>query len=270
MVLPPTYKTCWLAGGGSTIRGVPETDSVEPFVCTTWKGRRGTFAIMADGKVRFIPADMRPETFQALCTIAGGEKIDNLDTIAPVADEGTVLKPKLPGDLPKSPTETSQPVPSVPPEGKKAEGGKPYTSMAGRYSVSFKEGGKKVETKQDIPTPVGKLIMHVHGYEYGNGDGALMVLYNDYPPALLAGGAKLLLDGAVKGVSTKGKLMSDKAITVEGNPGREIRIDVASVPLTMRVFLVKNRMYQLMVTGKPEVVSAQDTQKFFDSFKLSK
>ena len=41
---------------------------------------------MADGKVRFIPADLPAATFRALCTIAGGEKIDRLDTLCPVIE----------------------------------------------------------------------------------------------------------------------------------------------------------------------------------------
>src|SRR5262249_29140265 len=108
--VPPSFKTCWLSAGGSTIRGVPEDDPVAPFVCITYKGKRGTFAIMGDGKVRFIAADMKPETFKALCTIAGGEKIDNLGEIAPsVPDPGTTLKPTLPGDLPQPPVDGPKP-----------------------------------------------------------------------------------------------------------------------------------------------------------------
>jgi uncharacterized protein (TIGR03067 family) len=99
--VPPTFKGCWLAGGGSTIRGVLEDDPVAPFVCTEYKGQKGTFAIMCDGKVRFIPASIPPETFKALCTIAGGEPIDNLDALCPEVKEEAVLKPRP--DLPKPP-----------------------------------------------------------------------------------------------------------------------------------------------------------------------
>src|SRR5262249_24990133 len=75
----------WLAGGGSTVRGVSEgDDAIKPFVCTEYKGKKGTFAIMADGKVRFIPEDIKPATFRAMCTIAGGERIDDLNEVAPV------------------------------------------------------------------------------------------------------------------------------------------------------------------------------------------
>src|SRR5439155_25624493 len=61
--VPPRFKSAWLAGGGSTVRGVPETGSCEEFICTAYKGKdgqvhKGTFAIMADGKVRFISEDL--------------------------------------------------------------------------------------------------------------------------------------------------------------------------------------------------------------------
>jgi hypothetical protein len=103
--VPATYKTCWLAGGGSTVRGVPEEGSVAPFVCTTYKGKKGTFAVMADGKVRFIPATISDKDFQALCTINGGEKVD-VDKIAPVVPAGG-LRPELKAEAPATPARTA-------------------------------------------------------------------------------------------------------------------------------------------------------------------
>jgi hypothetical protein len=93
--IPAEHATPWIAGGGSTLRGISEEDDcLLPFVCADYQGQRGTFAIMADGKVRFIPENMPPKTFRALCTIAGSEVVRNLDQIAPVVegDSGPVLK----------------------------------------------------------------------------------------------------------------------------------------------------------------------------------
>jgi hypothetical protein len=121
--VPTEVKTAWLAGGGSTVRGVPETDPILPFVCTEYKGKPGTYAIMADGKVRFIAKDINPETFKALCTINGGDVINDLDEVAPVVPgQGkSVLKPQVP-----PPTVAPQPEPKSPVEGTKpAEGDKP-------------------------------------------------------------------------------------------------------------------------------------------------
>jgi hypothetical protein len=118
--VPADFRTPWLAGGGSTVRGVPEDHSVQPFVCTTYKGKRGTFAVMADGRVRFIPATISDQDFQALCTIAGGEAVD-VDKVAPVVrapDANSVLTtrvapPAPPRSAPATPPDA--PAPAAPP-----------------------------------------------------------------------------------------------------------------------------------------------------------
>jgi uncharacterized protein (TIGR03067 family) len=93
------HKAPWLAGGGATVRAVSDDDEdgkpIAPFVCTTFPskpgveskfdGKRGTIAIMADGKVRFIPEDLPTATFRALCTIAP-KKIDKFDEVCPVLE----------------------------------------------------------------------------------------------------------------------------------------------------------------------------------------
>jgi predicted Zn finger-like uncharacterized protein len=89
--VPPTYKAPWIAGGGATVRGVPETRSVQPFVSTQVDGRRGTIVVMADGSVRFVAENVSDDVFKALCTIKGEEPKVNIDKEAPVVpppDEG--------------------------------------------------------------------------------------------------------------------------------------------------------------------------------------
>jgi hypothetical protein len=121
--VPTDVKTCWLAGGGSTIRGVPEIDPIQPFICAEYKGKPGTFAIMGDGKVRFIAKGMNPKIFMGMCTIRGGEQIGDLDEIAPVVQGGeAVLKPELPpgvkppvDNTPKPPVEETKPLEGVKP-----------------------------------------------------------------------------------------------------------------------------------------------------------
>jgi hypothetical protein len=115
--VPADYKTPWLAGGGSTVRGVPEKDSIRPFVCATYNGKRGTFAVMADGKVRFIPETISDADFQALCTIAGGETVD-VDKVAPVvAPDSLKVEMRAAGGLPALPSikVTPPPAPAAPP-----------------------------------------------------------------------------------------------------------------------------------------------------------
>jgi hypothetical protein len=80
--VPPNVQRPWIRGGGSTAQGVPATGSIKPFVSSVG-GRKGTYAVMADGSVRFISDSIDDAVFQALVTYKGGEKIDNLDQIAP-------------------------------------------------------------------------------------------------------------------------------------------------------------------------------------------
>ena len=66
----------WIAGGGATVRGVPEKDSIAPFLSN--QDRSGAFAVMTDGSVRFIGKDIPDDVFKAMCTIQGpgAEKFD--------------------------------------------------------------------------------------------------------------------------------------------------------------------------------------------------
>jgi uncharacterized protein DUF1559 len=90
--VPPTYKRPWIAGGGATIQGTPETKCIEPFLAAERDGKRGTYALMADGSVRFLPQEIPDSVFKAMCTINGGEKPDlQTNTILvppPVPDKG--------------------------------------------------------------------------------------------------------------------------------------------------------------------------------------
>src|SRR5262249_8807396 len=71
--------TPWIAGGGATVRGVPETKSIKPFVLgrdrdgkdIMFDGKRGTFVTMADGSVRFVSEDVSDAVFQGMCTVRG-------------------------------------------------------------------------------------------------------------------------------------------------------------------------------------------------------
>ena len=95
LMVPSSSQGAWIAGGGGTVRGIAtEGNPLEPFLLPsalnpkTKAKERGTYAIMADGKIRFLPASLPPATFMALCTIAGGEKVDNLDDLAPLVGPG--------------------------------------------------------------------------------------------------------------------------------------------------------------------------------------
>src|SRR5579883_476750 len=129
--VPPEPKAPWIAGGGSTVRGVAEDgDCVKPFVCTEYQGQRGTFAIMADGKVRFIPATIKPETFRALCTIAGDDRIKDLDKVAP-----EVPPPEETPDQPALKAEQPAPVAPQPSQPSKNDQGQDLQKLQGTWEL---------------------------------------------------------------------------------------------------------------------------------------
>jgi hypothetical protein len=153
LMVPGSTKTPWLAGGGSTVRGVSDdekdADVLAPFVCTQYEGQEGTFAIMADFKVRFIPKDMKPATFRALCTIHGGERFDDIDKIAPeVPAPPEPVAPKKdpagaingkpdtpPQEVKPMPPADAKPMPPAAGEPRKGAGGKSIPGAQGPGSA---------------------------------------------------------------------------------------------------------------------------------------
>lgn len=67
---------------------------------------------------------------------------------------------------------------------------------------------------------------------------------------------------------TSGKLLSDKDISLDGFPGREVRIEKEKKLWTLHAYVVKGRMYQLMTTEPKAKEQSPDAARFFDSFKL--
>jgi hypothetical protein len=98
MQTPPGLSQPWIAGGGATIRGLNESDPMHGFTHTygTPNGKPGTYALMGDGSVRFVPATINPKVLLAMSTRAGMEDLAELNTAAPRLDP-----PKKPDPEPK-------------------------------------------------------------------------------------------------------------------------------------------------------------------------
>jgi hypothetical protein len=266
--VPADHKSPWMAGGGSTVRGVSEDDDcVAPFVCAEYRGKKGTFAVMADGKVRFIPATIDPKIFRALCTIAGDEPITNLDGIAPEVPNEDASEP-----------ETEPVVPAAGPEtpvagGKFPAGWKEHVSKEGRFAVAFPPGTPQTQT-QPLKFPgVGDITLEIIGMERAGDKAQFVVTYNDYPAAAMKEGPEAILNGAKMGMTAvlpKAKVGAERKTSLDGNPGLEFTVTIPGQgDRHTRIFLVKNRMYQLLIAG-PKPVDAKDQKAFLDSFRLLK
>jgi hypothetical protein len=148
-----------------------------------------------------------------------------------------------------------------------------YSSRAGRFSIRF--SGVPREFEETNETSVGTLVSHTVLFVK---DVAESVSYRDYPGNLeLPNFIKRVLDDARdRGLARYAKeephILSETDVSVEGHPGRLVRVEVKDQTLRFKILVVANRTYVLML-GTPKLPSAQrENEKratsFFDSFKL--
>lgn len=240
IMVPANLATAWLAGGGSTVRGVSDvTDGdnpLEPFVCWTYPatgerkskfaGKKGTLAIMGDGKVRFLPADMPAATFRALCTIAGNDKITTkLDDIAPVVEDDAHRELKTGGgniSIPKPPDKEPTP------KDKEPAPKEPVSNNKGKIEGKW---SNEAATIQGLPFPKGAITIEV------NPDGSFVQTVNvpqlpntpQRPPVTIRGTWKLgegdavTLEGEIPNIGKKAEtvkvVIKDKTMTFTDTDG---------------------------------------------------
>jgi hypothetical protein len=100
--------------------------------------------------------------------------------------------------------------------------------------------------------------------------GMYMVTYSDYPDQAVKDPDavfKAARTGLVSVLGEGGKVSGESRITLDDNPGREFTIDLPEGKAHCRMYLVKNRLYQLAAAG--DKVTDKDAKRFFDSFKLT-
>lgn len=136
-------------------------------------------------------------------------------------------------------------------------------------------------TAQSVPTAVGDIEMKIASFESKNeadSNLAYVFIASDYPDSLINSGKKELLpqffrasvDGAVKNVN--GKLISEKEISIEGFPGREVNVDYGNgqAIISFRMYLVHNRAYFIQTLSEKEKAANKDAVRFMNSFKLQR
>jgi hypothetical protein len=145
--------------------------------------------------------------------------------------------------------------------------------------VAPKDGGFSVampaapmEKKQQVKTATGTLSV-VMQIADGRNDSLFVVSYSDFPEAdLKKGDVDKRLDQARDGAiaSARGKKRSEEPLKLKGHAGREVVIEKdGEVVVKMRIYLVKNRLYQVMVLGNGPVFASKDVAIFLDSFRLN-
>lgn len=139
-----------------------------------------------------------------------------------------------------------------------------YSSATGRFNILMPVQPKVQE--QPVDTAAGQLINYV--FMAQSGSAAFAISYADYPQndADPQGVLDDVRQGAITGI--KGTLISGKNITHKGYPGREFQASTQGALYTSRIYLVKNRLYQMVVVAPAAQASAADINRFLTSFDL--
>lgn len=138
-----------------------------------------------------------------------------------------------------------------------------HSDAPGRFSISMP--AKPVKSEQPVDTDSGKLINTL--FLAQTSTGAFLISYVDHavnedPQKVL----ERVRDGAVRGI--KGTLLSSINITHKGYPGFEFAASVAESVYTSRIFLVNDRLYQIVVVAPPGTKASTDINRYMASFDL--
>jgi hypothetical protein len=147
------------------------------------------------------------------------------------------------------------------------------TASGAGFSVLMR--GEPHYTKQAIDTPAGRMIAHL--YSSDRPESYYAVGYADYPLALVVGSPPEQVFGGVRDTWVKrvgGRLVaSDNTLKLDGKyPGvgftAEGRMQDAETFVQARLFLVDQRLYQLVAMGRKAEVPQGTVNRFLNSFRL--
>ena len=245
---PPNVPRPWIRGGGSTVQGVPVKNSIKSFVSEQPDARFGTFALMADGSVRFVGGHISDEVFQALITYKGGEQIGDIQKIAPLEN---ALESELKSNAPLQA--------SFPPQGQEwAE-------------IEIPEIGGKIRMPS-TPDRVGtkKSVDITYVWPKAN-EGSPLLTLTIFAPAVRLNsvmGTDAELDALLAELGKKIKPENVTSIKFShGRPGRRYEVVSGGDVMVHQLFISRNRGVIMEVAKNGKATSA-DIKKFLDSVTI--
>ena len=143
-----------------------------------------------------------------------------------------------------------------------------FNSSEGRFKLMMP--GVPVNQTLTYESPTGKVIHNMFTATKG---GVICIIdYADLPiKATETAAAKAFFDEVRDEVLKvfQAKLGSETAISLDGHPGREVKLIVSSAEAKARFYLVNQRFYQLLFMKMDRAdKGSKDVDTFFDSFKL--
>ena len=156
-----------------------------------------------------------------------------------------------------------------------------YLLTLKEYGCKMEFPGKPTKKAQKINSGAGKLKMDMYSYEATDQvkDDNLVYLFNytEYPSSQVNSSDTEALDtffdNAINGAvgAVNGKLLSKKNTPIGKYPGREAKIDYLDgvAIITMRLYLVENKMYMLETIAETKKDPNASITKFMNSFVLT-
>lgn len=147
-----------------------------------------------------------------------------------------------------------------------------FKSPEGRFSINMP--GHPEGSSKEVNSEVGKLMLYT--FEIGTDSGHFGAAYADYPiaPRDAANAAEVLVavqNGSVKGIN--GKILSEKVISFKEYPGREFKasgeMNNFKFVYSARIFIVGQRLYQMVVVTSVGNEDRPDVSKFLTSFDIA-
>ncbi|MDI6739722.1 MAG: hypothetical protein QME74_05100 [Candidatus Edwardsbacteria bacterium] len=147
---------------------------------------------------------------------------------------------------------------------------KEYVVEDGSWAILLPGTPKReVSTIQTAIGPVDQIQ-----YRVGNFNRQYAMAYADFPSFITSVPAQGLLDGARDGAlkNTNARLIDDRARHLGEFLGKEIRAELPNTDIQMRafIFLVKHRLYQIIVVEPKNGIGSARTDSIFFSFELRK
>ena len=125
--------------------------------------------------------------------------------------------------------------------------------------------------KQTVNTQLGPIEVYLFSAKAKHQE--FTVVYSDYPDSYIAAtDPKAILDGSRDGAvrNIQGQLLGETLIEMKGHPGRELKIEgPQKMIIKTRIYLVKNRLYQVMAVSNPDHAYDKKITEVFESFKVN-
>ena len=144
----------------------------------------------------------------------------------------------------------------------------PISNSTYSFSVLLPSEPKKVVNHMNTNAGVIDMV----SYQIGACDIFYAVAICDYPKEVIANSEpSTMLDSARNGAVSHmyGHLESEEIIEQNGFPGREFRIEAkGGIVVRARIYLVKSRLYQVMVSTTSEHIFDAQVSQCINSFKF--